>query len=164
MSEVDRLLEANATYEPDPDVVGEPRPARHVALVLCMDARIDPLAALGLWPGEVHVLRNAGGRVTDDVVRSLTLSAHELGVDTVLVIEHTGCGLSGTTDAALQASTGASFPFFAITDHEASLREDVARLADEPTLGPIVEIAGLVYDTPTGHLTEITRWTRPTGA
>jgi carbonic anhydrase len=161
MSEVDRILEANAAYAPDPSVVGDARPRRAVAVVTCMDVRIDPLAAFGLQLGEAHVLRNAGGRATDDVLRSLALSSHELGVDTVLVIEHTGCGLAGTTDAELQARTGAAFAFHAITDHEASLRADVERLAAEAALGPITTIAGLLYDTPSGRLSEVVRWQRP---
>ena len=90
-----------------------------------MDARIDVFAILGLHLGEAHVIRNAGGRVTDDVLRSLALSTHVLGVDTVIVMQHTSCGLAGVTDDELKALTGADLGFFPIDDHAAALREDI---------------------------------------
>ena len=94
--------------------MADPRPGRHLAVVTCMDARIDVFAVLGLHLGEAHVIRNAGGRVTDDVLRSLALSSGVLGVDTAVVMQHTKCGLAGVTDAELRALTGAptwgSFP------------------------------------------------------
>ena len=80
-----------------------------------MDARIDVFAVLGLHLGEAHVIRNAGGRVTDDVLRSLALSCHVLGVDTVVVMQHTKCGLAGVTDAELRELTGAELGFFPST-------------------------------------------------
>ena len=83
MTEVGRLLADNKAYAAARANVTDPRPSRRLAVVTCMDARIDVFAALGLHLGEVHVIRNAGGRVTDDVLRSLTLSSHVLGVDTV---------------------------------------------------------------------------------
>ena len=93
-----------------------------------MDARIDVFAALGLHLGEAHVIRNAGGRVTDDVLRSLALSSHVLGVDTVVVMQHTKCGLAGVTDEELRTLTGADLGFFPIDDHAAALREDIELL------------------------------------
>src|SRR5918999_704868 len=111
-----------------------------------MDARIDVFATLGLHLGEAHVIRNAGGRVTDDVLRSLALSSHVLGVDTVVVMQHTKCGLAGITDADLRRRTGADFDFFPIDDHAAALREDVGLLAEKPYLEPVMVIAGFVYD------------------
>ena len=94
MTEVKRLLAANEAYAAARAGVADPRPSRRLAVVTCMDARIDVFAALGLHLGEAHVIRNAGGRVTDDVLRSLTLSSHVLGVDTVVVMQHTKCGLA----------------------------------------------------------------------
>src|SRR6478609_10269808 len=107
MTEIGRLLEANEGYAAARANVADPRPGRRLAVVTCMDARIDVFAALGLHLGEAHVIRNAGGRVTDDVLRSLALSTHVLGVDTVLLMQHTKCGLAGVTDEQLQEATGA---------------------------------------------------------
>ena len=82
--------------------VGDARPSLRMAVVTCMDSRIDVFAVLGLHLGEAHVIRNAGGRVTDDVLRSLALSSHVLGVETVVVMQHTQCGLAGVTDELSQ--------------------------------------------------------------
>src|SRR5271154_1158517 len=128
MPEIDRLLQANKAYAPPRGNVADPRPSRHVAIVTCMDARIDVFAALGLHLGEAHVIRNAGGRVTDDVLRSLALSCHVLGVDTVVVMQHTNCGLAGVSDEELRRRTGADLGFFPIDDHAEALREDIALL------------------------------------
>src|SRR3954449_7150356 len=125
MTQVARLLEANHAYAAARAYVADPRPSRHLAVVTCMDARIDVFAALGLHLGEAHVIRNAGGRVTDDVLRSLALSCHVLGVDTVVVMQHTKCGLAGVTDDELRQRTGADLGFFPIDDHAAALHEDV---------------------------------------
>ena len=111
-----------------------PTPSRHLAVVTCMDARIDVFAVLGLHLGEAHVIRNAGGRVTDDVLRSLALSTGVLGVDTAVVMQHTKCGLAGVTDEELRALTGADLGFLPIDDHAAALREDVELLAGTPYL------------------------------
>lgn len=125
MSEVDRLLAANDAYASARAKVGDPCPSRRLAVVTCMDARIDVLTALGLHLGEAHVIRNAGGRVTEDAVRSLAVSTHVLGVETVVVMQHTRCGLAGATDAALRTLTGADVAFLPIEDHAAALQEDV---------------------------------------
>jgi carbonic anhydrase len=126
-----------------------------------MDARIDVFAVLGLHLGEAHVIRNAGGRVTDDVLRSLALSSGVLGVDTVVVMQHTGCGLAGVTDAELRALTGADLGFFPIDDHAEALREDVELLARTSYLPQLRRIAGLVYDVQSGELDDVIRWERP---
>jgi carbonic anhydrase len=118
-------------------------------------------AVLGLHLGEAHVIRNAGGRVTDDVLRSLALSSHVLGVDTVVVMQHTKCGLAGVTDEELRKLTGADLGFFPIDDHAAALREDVATLTATPFLVPLQVIAGLVYDVESGELDDVVRWERP---
>jgi carbonic anhydrase len=126
-----------------------------------MDARIDVFAVLGLHLGEAHVIRNAGGRVTDDVLRSLALSTGVLGVNTAVVMQHTKCGLAGVTDGELRVLTGADLGFLPIDDHAAALREDVERLARVPYLSRLHMIAGLVYDVESGQLEEIVRWARP---
>lgn len=159
--EIERLLEANEGYATARARVGDARPSRRLAVVTCMDARIDVFAVLGLHLGEAHVIRNAGGRVTEDVLRSLAVSGHVLGVDTVVVMQHTRCGLAGRTDQELQALTGADLGFFPIDDHVAALREDVRQLARQPYLGPISTVAGLVYDVETGRLSDVVRWSRP---
>ena len=116
-----------------------------------MDARIDVFAVLGLHLGEAHVIRNAGGRVTEDVLRSLALSSGVLGVDTAVVMQHTKCGLVGVSDAQLRELTGADLGFFPIDDHAAALREDVDLLAGTPYLARLQLIAGLVYDVESGR-------------
>src|SRR6478672_10928840 len=136
MSEIERVLIANEGYAAARSNHGNPRPLRRLAVVTCMDARIDVFAALGLHLGEAHVIRNAGGRVTDDVLRSLALSVHVLGVDTLVVMQHTKCGLAGVTDDELRRLTGAYFGFFPIDDHAAALQEDVDLLAAKPYLLP----------------------------
>ena len=148
MTEVNRLLAANEAYAAARASVADPRPSRRLAVVTCMDARIDVFAALGLHLGEAHVIRNAGGRVTEDVLRSLTLSSHVLGVDAVVVMQHTKCGLAGVTDQELRRRTGADFGFFPIDDHSAALREDIEFLISKPYLEPVKIIAGFVYDEP----------------
>lgn len=161
MSEVDRLFAANRGYAAARANVGDPRPSRRLAVVTCMDARIDVFAVLGLHLGEAHVIRNAGGRVTDDVLRSLALSGHVLGVDTVVLMQHTGCGLAGRTDAELRQLTGADLGFFPIDDHTAALREDIELIAGKPYLQPVQVISGLVYDVETGQIADTVYWERP---
>jgi carbonic anhydrase len=161
MTQIDELLSANQDYAAARSNVADPRPGRHLAVITCMDARIDVFAALGLHLGEAHVLRNAGGRVTDDVLRSLALSSHVLGVDTVVVMQHTKCGLAGVTDAELQALTGADLGFYPIDDHAAALREDVKLLAGTPFLTPLQMIAGFIYDVESGEVDDVVHWERP---
>lgn len=161
MSQVARLLAANQAYAGARANLADPHPSRQLAVVTCMDARIDVFAVLGLHLGEAHVIRNAGARVTDDVLRSLALSVNELGVDTVVVMQHTQCGLAGKSDDELRARTGADLDFLAIEDHRQALREDIERLAAQPFLGPVDTIGGLLYDVETGLVDDIVRWRRP---
>ena len=161
MTQIADLLSANRGYAAARANVADPRPSRRLAVVTCMDARIDVFAVLGLHLGEAHVIRNAGGRVTDDVLRSLALSSGVLGVDTVVVMQHTGCGLAGVSDAELRALTGADLGFFPIDDHAEALREDVELLARAPYLSRLSLIAGLVYDVQSGELDDVIRWERP---
>ncbi|WP_116997112.1 beta-class carbonic anhydrase [Desertimonas flava] len=158
--EIARLLDANAHYAGARARVHEARPSRQLAVVTCMDARIDVFAVLGLYLGEAHVIRNAGGRVDDDVVRSLALSSHVLGVNTVVVMQHTKCGLAGVTEEQLHELTGADIEFHAIADHHEALAEDVEIIRSSPYLTPINVIAGFVYDVETGEITESTRYER----
>lgn len=160
MPNIEWLLAANEAYAAARANVHDPRPSRHLAVVTCMDARIDTFAVLGLHLGEAHVIRNAGGRITDDVLRSLALSSHVLGVDTVLVMQHTKCGLVGVTDDELRRITGADVRFLPIDDHAAALREDVEVLSSTPYLEPVRAVAGVVYDVESGQLTDVVRWAR----
>ena len=136
-------------------------PSRHLAVVACMDSRLDIFAALGLKEGEAHVLRNAGGAVTDDVVRSLALSQRRLGTTEVMLIHHTDCGLQKVTDdgfrAELQRSTGMS-PTFAIesfTDVDADVRQSIIRVRRSLFLQHRERVRGFVYNTDTGRLREV---------
>src|SRR4051812_39365418 len=161
MTQIDRLLTDNQVYADARANIGDARPGRRLAVVTCMDARIDVFAALGLHLGEAHVIRNAGGRVTDDVLRSLAISTHVLGVDTVVVMQHTKCGLAGVTDDELQQRTGADFEFLPIDDHVGALREDIDLLIAKPYLTTLEVIAGFVYDVETAGVTDVVRWQRP---
>jgi len=161
MTQIQRMLTANEAYAAARANVGDARPSRHLAVITCMDARIDVFAVLGLHLGEAHVIRNAGGRVTDDVLRSLALSSQVLGVTAVAVMQHTKCGLAGVTDDELRRLTGADLGFFPIDDHAAALREDIDILTSTPYLEPITTIAGFVYDVETGEIDDVVRWERP---
>jgi len=163
-TQIARLLTANEGYASARANVHDARPSQRLAVVTCMDARIDVFAALGLHLGEAHVIRNAGGRVTDDVLRSLALSSQVLGVDTVVVMQHTECGLAGVTDKELRALTGADLGFFPIDDHAAALREDIKILAEQTFLTPLRVIAGFVYDVESGQIDDIVHWQRPPDA
>jgi carbonic anhydrase len=127
-------------------------PSLHTLIVTCMDARIDPVALFGLKPGESHVLRNAGGIVTDDVVRSVTISQRELGTRTVYVVQHKGCGMATFTDpdfvAKLESETGAA-PEWApgsFGDPFESVRAGVARLKESPFTVQDMAVKGFVLD------------------
>jgi carbonic anhydrase len=158
---IDELLAANAGA-PAP-AAHDGRPGRRLAIVTCMDARIEPLAALGLDLGQAHVIRNAGARLTDDVRRSLALSTHVLGVNTVVFMQHTRCGLTGTDNEELKRATGAHLDFLPIEDHASALHDDIDQLAGTPYLETVEIIAGLLYDTDTGRAVELARWRRSTG-
>ena len=160
MTQIGPLLAANEAYADAHVPIADSRPGRRLAVVTCMDARIDVLGVLGLQLGEAHVMRNAGGRVTDDVLRSLALSVNELGVDTVVVMQHTRCGLEGVTDDELRRRTGADLDFRSIDDHVAALKEDIHLLTTRPYLEPVKAIAGFVFDVASGRLDDVVRWDR----
>ena len=161
MTNTDELLANNSEFARTFDAGNLPAPpARKLAVVTCMDARIDVYAILGLGLGEAHVIRNAGGVVTDDVCRSLVLSQHLLGTEEVLVMQHTSCGLHGLPDdevsAAIARDRGKEppFPLLGFDDLEDSVRESVATLSAEPLL-PHRSVRGFVYDVATGLVTEV---------
>jgi len=157
----DDVLAANRAYQErfaDPHLPG--RAARGLAVVTCMDSRIDPLGIFGLSPGDAKILRTAGARVTDDVLRSLVLAHHLLGVERVLVVAHTNCGMATATDEAVhdivRARSGVdsrSLEFQTISDQEAALRRDVQRVRSSPYLPDAMPVAGAVYDVHTGGVT-----------
>lgn len=154
MQRIDELVNANARFVSGggPEPTESNKPSHRLAVVTCMDTRIDVFAVLGLHLGEAMVLRNAGGRVTDDVLRSLALASHVLGVDAVVLMQHTGCGLTGVTEEDLRAATGADRGFLSIEDHAVALREDLDMLVATPYLGELTLLAGFVYDVKTGEL------------
>jgi carbonic anhydrase len=160
MAVVDEFLEANARYAVG-FAKGElpTRPVRKVAVVVCMDARIDPARVLGLQEGDAHVIRNAGGRAAD-AIRSLIISQHLLGTEEVVVIHHTDCGMVTFTDEELRSKLKADLghetdlEFLPVQDLEAGLRADVASLKAEPLLVS-VSVHGLMYDVRTGRLQEV---------
>ena len=135
-------------------------PLSGLAILACMDARLDVNDALGLATGDAHVIRNAGGLATDDAIRSLVISQQLLGTDEILVIGHTACGLLGVDEDALrQRLTAASgkavdMGFGAFEDLEASVHRQVARLRTHPWLKP-VPIHGLIFEVETGRIREI---------
>lgn len=161
MDAFERLLDDNRRYAPRHRAIDGAQPSRRLAVITCMDARIDVFAALGLDLGEAHVIRNAGGRVTEDVLRSLALSSHALGVDTVAVIEHTQCGLMGTSEDELRQLTGADTEFLAIADHAEAIRHDVELIVSTPYLRTITSVAGLLLDIAAGTLEEVVRGALP---
>lgn len=136
-------------------------PRRRLAVVTCMDSRLDVFAALGLRDGEAHVLRNAGGVITDDVIRSLAVSQRRLDTREVMLIHHTDCGLESLTDdgfrAELQEATGVA-PAFAIesfTDVDADVRQSLLRVRRSAFLPERELVRGFVYDVDTHRLREI---------
>lgn len=154
------LLDANRRYANAFRLHGlAPRAAKGLGLLTCMDSRIEPLGMLGLQPGDSKILRNAGARVTPDVIRTLVLGVHLLGVERVLVVPHTKCGTLGEQDAikaAIRDGGGpqVDFDLLTTTDQGATLRADLAVLRGTPELAGI-EVAGAVYDVDTGLLSEL---------
>jgi carbonic anhydrase len=153
-------LAGNSGYAEDfagTELTGRAR--KGLALVTCMDSRIEPLALLGMEQGDVKILRNAGARVTDDVLRTLVLAAYFLGVTRVLVMPHTDCKMASATEAELHQRIAdehgvdtRSVEFRTVEDQEAALRYDVARIRSYPLLPRDLVVAGAVYDVRTGKL------------
>lgn len=161
----DRCLANNASHvEGAPSAEQLPAaPSQRAAVVTCMDARVDPARALGLEEGDAHVIRNAGGVVTDDVIRSLVISQRLLGTREILVIHHTDCGMATFSDdelkARIEADTGLRPPFAmeAFPDVEADVRQSIRRIEASPYLLAKDRIRGFVYDVHSRRLNEVTR-------
>jgi carbonic anhydrase len=162
MDGIDELIANNEAFAASlPDVHLDVRPTRRLAIVTCMDSRLDVFAALGLKDGEAHILRNAGGVITDDVIRSLAVSQRRLGTREVLLIHHTDCGMQTLTDdgfrAELQEATGVA-PSFAIesfADVDADVRQSILRVRRSDFLPHREIVRGFVYDVDTHALREI---------
>jgi carbonic anhydrase len=158
----DELLDRNASFVQSFDIGHlDVRPSRKLAVVACMDSRLNLFAALGLKLGEAHVIRNAGGIVSDDVIRSLSISQRRLGTEEIVLIQHTDCGMLKITDDGfreeLQEATGIA-PNFAIEsfrDLDANVRQSLERLRNSPFLLHRDKIRGFVYDVDTGALREV---------
>lgn len=158
------LLENSRRYAAAFDRGGKPAPpARRAAILTCMDARIHPEPLLGLEIGDAHVIRNAGGRASEDAIRSLILSSCVLGTREHLVIHHTDCGLLGLSNeelcARLAGDTGVDashLDFLPFTDLVQSVRDDVARIREDPFIPADTVVTGYVYDIDTAVLTPVT--------
>ncbi|MFI5985720.1 beta-class carbonic anhydrase [Streptomyces sp. NPDC051555] len=157
----DRLVHANARYAAqftDPGM--DARPVQKVAIVACMDARLDLHAALGLHLGDCHTIRNAGGVVTDDTIRSLTISQRALGTRSVILIHHTGCGLESLTEDfrhELEDEVGQrpAWAVEAFRDVDQDVRQSMQRVRTNPFLPHRDDVRGFVFDVHTGLLREI---------
>jgi carbonic anhydrase len=161
MSVTDELLQNNERYASSFQKGDLPMPpSKQVAVLACMDARLDVHRILGLQEGEAHVIRNAGGVVTDDAIRSLVISQRLLGTTEIILIHHTNCGMETFTDdvvkAEIERETGIrpSFSLEAFADAEQDVRQSVARLEASPFLQH-KKIRGFVYDVSTGRLHEV---------
>lgn len=162
MTTIDDLLDNNRAYAERTETNHlDVRPSRRLAVVACMDSRIDTFAVLGLGGGEAHILRNAGGVITDDVIRSLAISQRKLGTREVMLIHHTNCGMQSLTDdsfrAELQEATGIA-PAFAIesfTDPEADVRQSILRVRRSDFIPHRDVVRGFVYDVDTHRLHEV---------
>lgn len=163
MSYFDNFIKANQAYVDLHGTAHLPlKPKTRVAIVTCMDSRLHVAPALGLALGDAHILRNAGGRVTDDVIRSLVISEQQLGTSEIVVLHHTDCGAQTFTntefteqlkrDLAVDAGDQDFLPF---TDIEESVREDIALLKNSPLIPEDIIISGAIYDVDTGRVREV---------
>ncbi len=164
MSRFDEFLEANTIFAASFDQGDLPMPpARKVAIVACMDARLHPEKVLGLAIGDAHVIRNAGGRA-EDAIRSLVISERLLGTTEIVVLHHTDCGMLTFSNAQLaakvQADLGADVTgrdFLPFSDLEQSVRDDVTILRASPLIPGDIPISGAIYDVTTGQVHEVVR-------
>ncbi|HEM5490093.1 TPA: carbonic anhydrase [Streptococcus suis] len=163
MSYFQNFMKANKAYVDLHGTYHLPlKPKTKVAIVTCMDSRLHVAQALGLALGDAHILRNAGGRVTEDMIRSLVISQQQLGTREIVVLHHTDCGAQTFTNeefaAQLKRDLGVDVTgqdFLPFTDIEESVREDIALLKQSPLIPDDVEIFGAVYDVDTGRMTEV---------
>jgi carbonic anhydrase len=162
MSVTDELLTNAERYAESFDRAGLPMPpAKRVAVLACMDARLNPYGLLGLGEGDAHVIRNAGGVVTDDEIRSLAISQRLLGTEEIILIHHTDCGMLTFKDDdfrnQIQADTGIKPEWAAETfdDLEGDVRQSIARIKASPFIPKKDQVRGFVYDVETGRLDEV---------
>jgi carbonic anhydrase len=160
--EIDQLLANNRAFaDGQPHESLDVQPRRRLAIVACMDSRLDVFGALGLGHGEAHVLRNAGGVVTDDVIRSLAISQRKLGTREVMLIHHTDCGMEMITDEEfgreLEEAAGAPPPFAieSFTDVDADMRKSILRVRRSPFLPHRDRVRGFIYEVDTHRLREV---------
>ena len=163
MSAIDDLLKNNEDYAKDFDKGNLPLPpARKVAVVACMDARVNPYPILGLTEGDAHVIRNAGGVVTEDEIRSLAISQRLLGTEEIMLIHHTDCGMLTFSDddfkASIQEDTGVKPQWAAesFEDLDDDVRQSIERIKASPFVPNKDNVRGFVYDVETGKLREVT--------
>ena len=157
------LLSANENFTSSFEYSGLTGTARKgLAIVTCMDSRISPLAVVGMQAGDAKILRNAGARVTDDVLRTLVLASYLLGVNRVLVMPHTDCRMAGADEATIHATIKdqfgvdtSSLEFRTVSNQREALTEDVARIRSYPLLQKGVSVAGAIYNVSTGQLEPI---------
>ena len=165
MATFDDFLTANQSYSQAFDRGNLPMPpARNVAVLTCMDARLHPEKFLGLDVGDAHVIRNAGGRASEDAIRSLVISERLLGTTEIVVIHHTDCGMVTFSNADLAAKIQQDLgvdvgdrDFLPFPDLEQSVRDDVALLRESPLIPKDIPISGAIYDVHSGSLQEIVR-------
>lgn len=162
MSATDELLANNDAYVASFDNGSLPLPpGKKVAVVACMDARLNVYGALGLAEGDAHVIRNAGGVVTDDEIRSLAISQRLLGTEEIILIHHTDCGMLTFTDddfkASIQRETGIKPEWAAesFSDLEADVRQSIARITASPFIPRKDSVRGFIYEVETGRLREV---------
>jgi len=162
MSQTERLLANNARYADGFDKGDLPMPpASGVAVIACMDARLDPARVLGLEEGDAHVIRNAGGVVTDDEIRSLAISQHLLGTEEIILIHHTDCGMLTFTDEQfadkLEAAAGSRPDWSARSfgDLDENVRDSARRIRESPFVPHTDRIRGFVYEVESGRLREV---------
>jgi carbonic anhydrase len=162
MTATDELLANNERYAQAFSATPSRTPSRALAVIACMDTRVNVYTILGLAEGEAHVICNAGGVVTDDEIRSLAISQRLLGTREIILIHHTDCGMLTFTDddfkAAIQADTGIKPPWAAeaFTDLETDVRQSVARIKASPFVPHTGAVRGFVFDVATGKLNEVT--------
>ncbi len=164
MSVIDEVVAANQLFARDFSPQELPvKPARKLAVIACMDYRINIPLVLGLNNGDANIIRNAGGLVTEDVLRSLLISTHLLGVKEVMIINHTECGMTKFKDeelmAELQSHSGTATvspgAFYAFTDLECNVQRQVQRVKSHPWIPPDLLVRGFIYDVNTGFLREV---------
>jgi carbonic anhydrase len=157
----DELLENNARYAESFSGPLPLPPSRHIAVLACMDARLDVYRVLGLKEGEAHVIRNAGGVVTDDEIRSLAISQRLLGTTEIVLVHHTDCGMLTFTDedllGAIEQDTGVrpAWACESFSDLEDDVRKQIKRITDSPFVPHKSRVRGFVFDVASGRLTEV---------